>query len=50
MSGMMSVSGHPDDAIGGGPMKVGISIVDIITAYNAVIAICRTAASRCYWC
>ncbi len=46
MSGMMSVSGHPDDAIGGGPMKVGISIVDIITAYNAVIAILAALRHR----
>ena len=39
MSGMMSVSGHPDEEPGGGPMKVGISLIDILTAYNATIAI-----------
>lgn len=39
MGGMMSVSGVPDGLPGAGPMKVGISIVDILTAYNATIAI-----------
>jgi crotonobetainyl-CoA:carnitine CoA-transferase CaiB-like acyl-CoA transferase len=33
MSGMMSVSGHPDE-----PMKVGISMVDILTSLYAVNA------------
>lgn len=46
MGGMMSVSGHPDDAVGGGPMKVGISIVDILTAYNATIAILAALRHR----
>jgi crotonobetainyl-CoA:carnitine CoA-transferase CaiB-like acyl-CoA transferase len=39
MGGLMSVSGHPDDRPGSGPMKVGISMVDILTAYNSVVAI-----------
>jgi len=39
MSGLMSVTGYPDDVPGGGPMKVGPSIVDIITGLNAVIGI-----------
>lgn len=39
MSGFMNVSGHPDDAPGGGPMKVGISIVDILTSLYAANAI-----------
>jgi crotonobetainyl-CoA:carnitine CoA-transferase CaiB-like acyl-CoA transferase len=46
MGGMMSVSGHPDGQPGGGPMKVGISIVDILTAYNAVIAILAALRHR----
>ncbi len=44
MSGMMSVSGHPDGKPGGGPMKVGISMVDILTslyASNAILAALR---------
>lgn len=39
MSGLMSVTGYPDDVPGGGPMKVGPSIIDIITGLNAVIGI-----------
>lgn len=46
MSGLMSVSGHPNDVPGGGPMKVGISMVDIITAYNATIAILAALRHR----
>lgn len=46
MSGLMSVSGHPDGVPGGGPMKVGISMVDIITAYNATIAILAALRHR----
>jgi crotonobetainyl-CoA:carnitine CoA-transferase CaiB-like acyl-CoA transferase len=46
MSGMMSVSGHPDDVPGGGPMKVGISMIDILTAYNSVIAILAALRHR----
>ncbi|NMM78876.1 CoA transferase [Rhodococcus sp. SRB_17] len=40
-SGIMSVTGHPDGQAGGGPMKVGPSIADIITglyASNAITA------------
>jgi crotonobetainyl-CoA:carnitine CoA-transferase CaiB-like acyl-CoA transferase len=39
MGGMMSVSGLPDGAPGGGPMKVGISIIDILTSLYASSAI-----------
>ena len=46
MGGMMSVSGHPEGVPGAGPMKVGISIVDIITAYNAVIAVLAALRHR----
>ncbi len=35
MSGMMSVSGLPHGEPGAGPMKVGISIIDILTALYA---------------
>ena len=41
MSGMMSVSGLPDGVPGAGPMKVGVSMVDILTglyAGNAILA------------
>jgi crotonobetainyl-CoA:carnitine CoA-transferase CaiB-like acyl-CoA transferase len=46
MSGMMSVSGHPESSPGGGPMKVGISIIDILTAYNASTAILAAVHHR----
>ncbi len=39
MSGMMSVSGLPDGVPGGGPMKVGISMVDILAGLYAANAI-----------
>jgi crotonobetainyl-CoA:carnitine CoA-transferase CaiB-like acyl-CoA transferase len=39
MGGMMSVSGLPDGMPGGGPMKVGISMVDILTSLYASSAI-----------
>lgn len=41
MSGMMSVSGIPDGEPGAGPMKVGVSMVDVLTglyASNAILA------------
>lgn len=38
-SGIMSVTGHPDELPGGGPMKVGPSIADIITGLYASNAI-----------
>ena len=37
--GLMSVTGHPDGHPGAGPMKVGPSIVDVMTGYNAAIGI-----------
>lgn len=39
MSGMMSVSGIPDGEPGEGPMKVGVSMVDILTGLYAASAI-----------
>ncbi len=39
MSGLMTATGHPDEAPGGGPMKIGISMVDILTSHYAVAAI-----------
>jgi len=38
-SGLMSVTGLPDEKPGGGPMKVGPSIVDFITSLNISNAI-----------
>ena len=39
MSGMMSVSGVPDGEPGAGPMKVGVSMVDILTSLYTTSAI-----------
>jgi crotonobetainyl-CoA:carnitine CoA-transferase CaiB-like acyl-CoA transferase len=39
IGGMMSVSGLPDGVPGGGPMKVGISMIDILTSLYASSAI-----------
>lgn len=39
MSGMMSVSGVPDGEPGAGPMKVGVSMVDVLTGLYAASAI-----------
>lgn len=39
MSGLMSVTGFPDGAPGGGPMKVGIPISDLTTGLYASIAV-----------
>jgi len=37
MSGLMSVTGEPDEKPGGGPQRVGISISDLLTgAYSAI--------------
>jgi crotonobetainyl-CoA:carnitine CoA-transferase CaiB-like acyl-CoA transferase len=44
LSGMMSVSGHPDDTPGAGPMKSGLSLIDILTGLytgTAVLAALR---------
>jgi crotonobetainyl-CoA:carnitine CoA-transferase CaiB-like acyl-CoA transferase len=39
MGGLMSVTGAPDDAPGGGPQKVGVPIVDLMTGMYAATAV-----------
>jgi formyl-CoA transferase len=46
MGGMMSVTGEPDEAPGGGPQRAGVPIADIITGMYATIAICAALAHR----
>jgi len=46
MGGMMSVTGEPDGAPGGGPQRAGVPIADIITGMYASIAICAALAYR----
>ena len=41
MGGLMSITGEPDGSDGGGPQKVGVAVVDILTglyATNAILA------------
>ena len=41
MTGLMSITGHADDAPGGGPMRVGVAVIDLFTglyASNAILA------------
>jgi crotonobetainyl-CoA:carnitine CoA-transferase CaiB-like acyl-CoA transferase len=46
MSGLMSVTGEADGKPGGGPQKVGVPIVDIMTGMYAVIAVLAALARR----
>ncbi|MGE0874411.1 MAG: CaiB/BaiF CoA transferase family protein [Burkholderiales bacterium] len=46
MGGMMSVTGEPDSAPGGGPQRAGVPVADIITGMYASIAICAAIAHR----
>ena len=46
MGGMMSVTGEPDGAPGGGPQRAGVPIADIMTGMYASIAICAALANR----
>ncbi len=46
MGGLMSLTGEPDGAPGGGPMKVGVAIVDVFTGLYATTAILAALAER----
>src|ERR1700738_2414298 len=46
MGGLMSVTGEADDKPGGGPQKVGVPIVDIMTGMYAAIAVLAAIARR----
>ena len=52
MAGLMSITGHPDGSPGGGPMKVGVALVDVMSGLYSVIGIlastwrCSTCRSR----
>ena len=46
MGGIMSVTGEPDGAPGGGPQRAGVPVADIITGMYASIAICAAIAHR----
>ena len=46
MGGLMSLTGLPDTADGGGPMKVGVALVDVLTGLYATVAILAALAYR----
>ena len=46
MGGLMSITGEPDGAPGGGPQKVGVPIVDLITGVYACVGILAAVAQR----
>jgi crotonobetainyl-CoA:carnitine CoA-transferase CaiB-like acyl-CoA transferase len=46
MGGLMSVTGQRDDLPGGGPQKVGVPIVDIMTGMYAAVAVLAALARR----
>lgn len=46
MSGLMSLTGGPDDLPGGGPAKVGLAICDVITGIYSSFAVMTAIAER----
>jgi crotonobetainyl-CoA:carnitine CoA-transferase CaiB-like acyl-CoA transferase len=44
--GLMSLTGRPDDEPGGGPQKVGVAVVDLMTGMYAVSAIVAALYER----
>lgn len=46
MGGLMSVTGAPDEVQGGGPQKVGVPIIDIMTGMYTSIAVLAALSNR----
>lgn len=46
MGGLMDITGRPDDEPGGGPMKVGVAVVDLFTGMYAATAILSALLRR----
>jgi crotonobetainyl-CoA:carnitine CoA-transferase CaiB-like acyl-CoA transferase len=46
MGGLMSITGERDELPGGGPQRVGVPIVDMMTGMYASIAVCAAIAHR----
>jgi crotonobetainyl-CoA:carnitine CoA-transferase CaiB-like acyl-CoA transferase len=46
MGGLMSITGEPDDASGGGPVKVGVAVADLLTGMYATTAVLAALAHR----
>lgn len=45
-SGLMSVTGEPDEKPGGGPEKVGVPIIDLMTGMYAAVGVLAALARR----
>lgn len=46
MTGLMSITGRPDEAPGGGPLRVGVAVVDLFTGVYASSAILAALHAR----
>ena len=46
MGGLMALTGLPDGADGGGPIKTGVALVDVMTGLYATVAILAALAHR----
>jgi len=46
MSGMMSITGRPDEEAGGGPLRVGVALIDIFTGCYASTAVLAALRAR----
>jgi crotonobetainyl-CoA:carnitine CoA-transferase CaiB-like acyl-CoA transferase len=46
MGGLMSITGEPDGAPGGGPVKVGVAVTDVLTGLYATTAVLAALAHR----
>ncbi len=46
MGGLMSITGERDDLPGGGPQKVGVAVVDLMTGMYSTVAILAALAHR----
>ena len=46
MSGMMSITGRADDTPGGGPQRVGVAVIDVLTGVYATSAILAALEAR----
>jgi crotonobetainyl-CoA:carnitine CoA-transferase CaiB-like acyl-CoA transferase len=46
MGGLMSITGRPDGEPGGGPMKVGVALTDIMTGLYATVGVLAALSHR----
>lgn len=46
MGGLMSITGNPDDKLGGGPVKVGVAVTDVFTGMYAATSVLSALIKR----